>query len=95
MLSVILTGRSLQAHRKQFGIGTSAMTKEDLLAVRETFVDFDEVIKVLRALPTSMILVVRNLNIVRSLNRELGCPVNRFNIMARRCGGVCLQWLWF
>jgi aarF domain-containing kinase len=60
------------------------MTKEDWLAVRKTFFDFDEVMRVLRALPTSMILVLRNLNIVRSLNRELGCPVNRFNIMARR-----------
>lgn len=60
------------------------MTREDWLAVRKTFIDFDEVVKVLRALPTSLILIIRNLNIVRSLNRELGCPVNRFNIMARR-----------
>lgn len=83
ILAVILTGRSVRSHQQRFGTGTSAMTKEDWLAVRNTFVNFDEVIEVLRALPTSLILVVRNLNIVRSLNRELGCPVNRFNIMAR------------
>lgn len=61
------------------------MTKQDLLEIRNQVVDFDEVIKVLRGIPTSLVLVVRNLNIVRSLNRDLGCPVNRYNIMARRC----------
>ena len=61
------------------------MTKQDLLEIRNKVIDFDEVIKVLRGIPTSLVLVVRNLNIVRSLNRDLGCPVNRYNIMARRC----------
>ena len=28
-------------------------------------------------------VVYRNINIVRSINRELGAPANRFNIMAR------------
>ena len=84
LLAVILTGRSLDVHYKMFGLGNSALTREDLAAVRKTFFQFDEVMNVLRALPSSLILVVRNLNIVRSLNRELQCPVNRFNIMARR-----------
>ena len=84
LLSVMLTGRTLETHAKMFGIGSSAITQEDWLAVRSTFLNFDEVMKVLRALPTSLILILRNINIVRSINRELGCPVNRFNIMARR-----------
>ncbi len=84
----MLSGRALEMHAKMFGVGSSAMTKEDWIAVRSTFLNFDEVTRILRALPTSLILVLRNLNIVRSLNRELGCPVNRFNIMARRCVGT-------
>ena len=80
----MLTGRSLDVHRKMFGLGNSAMTRDDWKQVRNTFLDFDEVMRVLRAMPTSLILTLRNINIVRSLNRELGCPVNRFNIMARR-----------
>ncbi len=87
LLSVILTGRALESHAKMFGVGSSALTHEDWLAVRSTFLNLDEVMKILRALPTSLILILRNLNIVRSLNRELGCPVNRFNIMARRSVG--------
>lgn len=84
VLSVILTGRTLDTHLKMFGVGSSALTKEDWLAVRDTIINIDVVMEILHAMPTSLILVVRNLNIVRSLNRELGCPVNRFNIMARR-----------
>lgn len=88
LLSVILTSRSLDQHRKMFGMGSSKMTREDWLNVRDTFFQFDDVMLLLRALPTSIILILRNINIVRSLNRDLGCPVNRFNIMARRyiCG---------
>src|SRR5579871_6864976 len=32
-------------------------------------------------IPRELIFVGRNMNIVRSLNRELGSPVNRINIM--------------
>src|SRR5438067_2069975 len=32
-------------------------------------------------IPRELIFVARNMNIVRSLNRELGSPVNRINIM--------------
>lgn len=84
----MLTGRTLDMHHQMFGRGTSALTRKDWLAVRNTFIQFDEVNKVLRALPTPLILVIRNLNIVRSLNRSLQCPVNRFTIMAR-------WWVWF
>lgn len=90
LLSVMLTGRSLESHRQLFGLGSSAMTRKDWMAVRNTFMQFDKVMNVLRALPTSLILVLRNINIVRSLNRDLGCPVNRYNIMARRYKLTCV-----
>ena len=83
LFSVILTGRALSSHKQYFGL-SSTLTREDWKAVKNTFSRFDEVIGILRVLPTSMLLVLRNINIVRSVNRELGSPVNRFNIMSRR-----------
>ena len=86
LLSVMLTGRALSSHKKFFGSSpnSSSLTKDDWSAIRDTFSRFDEVMSILRLLPTSMILVLRNINIVRSINRELGSPVNRFNIMSKR-----------
>ena len=83
LLCVMLTSRALSSHKKLFG-GSSALTRDDWNAVKDTFNRFDEVMAILRLLPTSMILVLRNINIVRSVNRELGSPVNRFNIMSKR-----------
>ena len=83
LLSVMLTGRALASHKKLFGL-SSTLSQEDWKAVKNTFNRFDEVVAILRLLPTSMILVLRNINIVRSVNRELGSPVNRFNIMSKR-----------
>jgi aarF domain-containing kinase len=82
----MLTGRALSSHKKFFGssASSSSLTRDDWSAIKETFSRFDEVMAILRLLPTSMILVLRNINIVRSLNRELGSPVNRFNIMSKR-----------
>lgn len=39
--------------------GTSKFTKVDQAAVVETFKRFDEVVKILRTLPTAMLLVFR------------------------------------
>ena len=39
--------------------GTSRLTKDDQAAVMDTFKRFDEVVKILRALPTAMLLVFR------------------------------------
>eukprot|EP00731_Ephydatia_muelleri_P026264 Em0018g364a len=80
LFAVMLTGRALQMNR---AFGTSRLTKDDQAAVMDTFKRFDEVVKILRALPTAMLLVFRNMNMVRMANTELGSPVNRFMIMAR------------
>ena len=60
LFAVILTGRTLQSHRRLFGISSSQMTREDWKAVKGTFVKFDEVVEILRALPTSMLLIIRS-----------------------------------
>lgn len=83
LFAVMLTSRSLESHSKLFGRSTSQVTPEDWAAFEDAITHFDDVVHILRVLPISMLLVFRNINIVRSINRELGTPVNRFNIMAR------------
>uniref|UniRef100_A0ABM5GDL2 Uncharacterized aarF domain-containing protein kinase 5 n=1 Tax=Pogona vitticeps TaxID=103695 RepID=A0ABM5GDL2_9SAUR len=44
---------------------------------------FDRIMKVLKDLPRSMLLVFRNINTVRGINVALGAPVDRYYIMAK------------
>ncbi|XP_077982398.1 putative aarF domain-containing protein kinase 5 [Glandiceps talaboti] len=44
---------------------------------------FDQIMKILKELPRPMILVFRNINTIRSINRDLGMPVDRYTLMAR------------
>lgn len=44
----------------------------------------DEVMKVIQAIPREFLLILRNNNIIRSINRELGSPVNRFSLFGRQ-----------
>nr|XP_020670554.1 uncharacterized aarF domain-containing protein kinase 5 [Pogona vitticeps] len=48
---------------------------------------FDRIMKVLKDLPRSMLLVFRNINTVRGINVALGAPVDRYYIMAKRWAG--------
>lgn len=80
LFAVMLTGRALKMDR---AFGTSKLTKDDEAAILDTFKRFDSVVHILRTLPTAMLLVFRNMNMVRMTNTELGNPVNRFMIMAR------------
>lgn len=41
------------------------------------------IVQMLKDMPRCLLLVLRNINIVRSINKELGVPINRFNYMAR------------
>lgn len=43
---------------------------------------FDLVMAVLREMPSSLMIVIRNLNTIRAINQNLGDPVDRFVIMA-------------
>lgn len=43
---------------------------------------FDQVMNVLRQMPSSLMIVFRNLNTIRAINQKLGDPVDRFVIMA-------------
>ena len=44
----------------------------------------DEVMELIRSIPREFLLILRNNNIVRSINRELGAPVNRFTLFGRQ-----------
>ncbi|XP_015591317.1 uncharacterized aarF domain-containing protein kinase 5 isoform X2 [Cephus cinctus] len=44
---------------------------------------FDKVMVTLRAMPKSILLVIRNLNTVRAIAREHGDPIDRYRLMAR------------
>ncbi|XP_032324054.1 uncharacterized aarF domain-containing protein kinase 5 isoform X4 [Camelus ferus] len=44
---------------------------------------FEDIMAVLKALPRSMLLVLRNVNTVRAINTALGAPVDRYFLMAK------------
>ena len=44
----------------------------------------EDIMAVLKALPRSMLLVLRNINTVRAINTALGTPVDRYFLMAKR-----------
>ncbi|XP_054446600.1 uncharacterized aarF domain-containing protein kinase 5 [Pteronotus mesoamericanus] len=44
---------------------------------------FEDIMAVLKALPRSMLLVLRNINTVRAINSALGAPVDRYFLMAK------------
>lgn len=60
LFAVMLTSRTLQAHKQLFGTSSSQITPEDWQAMKDVFMRFDEVVHVLKALPTSMLLILRS-----------------------------------
>ncbi|XP_062501470.1 uncharacterized aarF domain-containing protein kinase 5-like [Corticium candelabrum] len=68
----------------------TTLTKEDVDEIRRVIQKhMDIVVQILRKLPSSMLLVFRNMNQVRAVNKELGTPVDRYVVMARRAiGGI-------
>ena len=57
LFALMLTGRTLGSHRNRFF--SPKLTPQDVKAAIETFKRMDEVIEILQALPTSMILIFR------------------------------------
>ncbi|KAM9292266.1 putative aarF domain-containing protein kinase 5 [Gastrophryne carolinensis] len=62
----------------------NALTREETRYMQDMAKEhFDDIMRVLRALPRPMLLVFRNLNTVRALNIGLGAPADRYLLMAR------------
>lgn len=44
---------------------------------------FDQIVLCLRQMPRTLLLVVRNLNTIRAISYDHGCPIDRFTVLAR------------
>ncbi|XP_014787605.1 uncharacterized aarF domain-containing protein kinase 5 [Octopus bimaculoides] len=63
----------------------SRMTPEDIDEMKTNVVHhFDEIMQVLKEMPCTLILVIRNLNTIRAITRNLGDKVDRYTIMVQR-----------
>ncbi|XP_038070306.1 uncharacterized aarF domain-containing protein kinase 5-like [Patiria miniata] len=62
---------------------SSRLTEQEYMASQ----DFDQIMTVLRQMPHSLLLVIRNLNTIRAINVELGMSVDRYTVMARCAAG--------
>jgi aarF domain-containing kinase len=84
----------LRSHGTLRFLTKTTLTKEDVAAIRQVIQEhMDIVVRILRKLPSSMLLVFRNMNQVRAVNKELGSPVDRYIVMARRSVLVWLDML--
>ena len=58
LFSLMLTGRTLESHRTMFN--SASLNRKDIAAVKDTFYTrMDDVVQILRILPSSMLLVFR------------------------------------
>lgn len=67
------------------------LTPEEMEKMKNHVVNhFDEIMQVLKEMPRTMILVIRNLNTIRAITRQLGVQIDRYSIMVRRSiSGIC------
>uniref|UniRef100_A0A1Y1NAU5 Uncharacterized protein n=5 Tax=Photinus pyralis TaxID=7054 RepID=A0A1Y1NAU5_PHOPY len=81
MFAEILTQTPLK--RTNFKL-TTRVTEEDVSYMKEFAAKrFDMVMSVLKHIPPSLLLVLRNLNTIRSIAQEHGNPIDRYEILAR------------
>uniref|UniRef100_A0A182JX21 ABC1 atypical kinase-like domain-containing protein n=1 Tax=Anopheles christyi TaxID=43041 RepID=A0A182JX21_9DIPT len=63
---------------------STRLTEQDLAYMtRQAKEHFDRIMGTLRAMPRNLILVIRNLNTIRSIARDHGDPIDRPRILAR------------
>jgi len=43
----------------------------------------DEIVQILKDIPRPMLMVIRSMNLLRSINSALGAPVDRFSLLAK------------
>lgn len=60
------------------------MSKQDVEYMRQMASDhFDGVMNAIKSMPRALLLIFRNLNIIRAIVREHGNPIDRYTMMAR------------
>ncbi|XP_002741631.1 putative aarF domain-containing protein kinase 5 [Saccoglossus kowalevskii] len=84
LFSEMLMQRPLNMHvRRGFHMNTRLSKSQMKYMQSMAKLHFDKIMVVLKELPRPMLLVFRNINTIRSINRELGMPVDRYTMMAR------------
>ncbi|KAK3921273.1 putative aarF domain-containing protein kinase 5 [Frankliniella fusca] len=81
MFAEILTQRPLKLHK--YAIKTSLSPEDMKYMTRMAQERFDKVIVALRQMPSTLLLVIRNINTIRAITKDHGDPVDRYTIMAR------------
>ena len=102
LFALLTTGKALRNHLRQPRNVSTDITKQDVQEIKKFLrANQDRIDQLTRSLPAATLLMFRNINIVRSINRSLGTPVNRFELMARSAasgsetdsrGGIRLLW---
>ncbi|XP_013787107.1 uncharacterized aarF domain-containing protein kinase 5-like [Limulus polyphemus] len=78
----ILMQRPLQRHNLRI---PNKLTVSDINYMKQMAQEhFDKIMATIRSLPFPMLLVFRNINTVRSINKCHGNPIDRYTLMARR-----------
>nr|CAG4638372.1 EOG090X047B [Cyclestheria hislopi] len=63
---------------------SNLLSEEEIQYMKKTAAQrFDHVMSVLKSMPRSMLLVIRNINTVRAITKDHGSIVDRYTIMAR------------
>ncbi|XP_034254315.1 uncharacterized aarF domain-containing protein kinase 5 isoform X2 [Thrips palmi] len=81
MFAEILTQRPLKLHK--YAIKTSLSSEDMQYMARMAQERFDKVIVALRQMPSTLLLVIRNINTIRAITKDHGDPVDRYTLMAR------------
>jgi aarF domain-containing kinase len=73
----------MRPYRGVVGFGERAAPSERQRVARRFREEQDKVFGMMKAMPRELLLVLRNQNYIRYLDKELGSPVNRYVTMAR------------
>lgn len=61
------------------------LTKDDIMYMKKMAKEkFDKIMCAIRSLPSPMLLVFRNINTIRSINKLHGHPIDRYTLMAQK-----------
>ncbi|XP_066257621.1 uncharacterized aarF domain-containing protein kinase 5 [Euwallacea similis] len=62
----------------------AALTKQEEEVMRKLAGErFDQIVECLQQMPRSLLLVIRNLNTIRAISYDHGCPIDRYSVLAR------------
>ncbi|KAK4877254.1 hypothetical protein RN001_009760 [Aquatica leii] len=80
MFAEVLTQMPLKF--KQFKL--TKLTEDDIKHIKEfAAIRFEVIMTVLRQMPSQLLLILRNLNTIRSITLEHGSPIDQYEVLAR------------